>query len=396
MSHVPRGGPLPHRWLKLTVAGVFLASLVGLLVLWPRGRLDVGEARELLGRGDLVRGTVESLEEGPCQVAVPGQTPVPMCVRASVRLDEGPDEGTVVPLELSTAVGPVDLEVGDGLILERPPASAPDAPYGLYDRVRTPALLWLAILFAGLVLVLGRLRGLGALAGLGVSLFLLMRFALPAILHGSSPLLVAAVTACVTAYVVIYLAHGFGDLTNVALLGTLGGVALALLLGALWVPFAELTGLASEAASVVRVVGLDVDLGGLLLAGVVIGALGAIDDVAVTQASAVRELRDSNVNDRDELFAAGMRVGRDHVGSIVNTLVLAYAGASLPLLIVFELSGTPLSQLLTSELVATEIVRTLVGSIGLLAAMPFTTWLAAGVFGNEPVTPEVEVDAAAT
>ena len=176
-----------------------------------------------------------------------------------MRLEEGPDQGSTVPLELSEAVGPVDLEVGDGLILEGPPASAPDAPYGLYDRVRTPALLWLAILFAGLVIVLGRLKGLGALAGLGVSLLLLVWFALPAVLHGSSPLLVAAVTAGATAYVVIFLAHGFGELTDVALLGTLGGVALALLLGALWVPFAELTGLASEGASVVRVLGLDVD-----------------------------------------------------------------------------------------------------------------------------------------
>jgi uncharacterized membrane protein len=242
------------------------------------------------------------------------------------------------------------------------------------------------------VIVLGRLKGLGALAGLGVSLLLLVWFALPAVLHGSSPLLVAAVTAGATAYVVIFLAHGFGELTDVALLGTLGGVALALLLGALWVPFAELTGLASEGASVVRVLGLDVDLGGLLLAGIVIGALGAIDDVAVTQASAVRELRDSDVTGRDELFAAGMRVGRDHVGSIVNTLVLAYAGASLPLLIVFELSGTPISRVLTSELVATEIVRMLVGSIGLLAAMPFTTWLAAEAFGHDRVVADVSAE----
>ncbi len=389
MSH--RHTPGAPRWLRAVVVGIFALVVIGLVALWPRGDLNLGDAEALVSRGNLVRGTVESVDEGPCAAAVPGQEPAPTCVLATVRLEEGPDEGSTVPLELSAEVGPVDLEVGDGLILEGPPASAPDAPYGLYDRVRTPALLWLAILFAGLVIVLGRLKGLGALAGLGVSLLLLVWFALPAILHGSSPLLVAAVTAGATAYVVIFLAHGFGELTDVALLGTLGGVALALLLGALWVPFAELTGLASEGASVVRVLGLDVDLGGLLLAGVVIGALGAIDDVAVTQASAVRELRDSDVTARDDLFAAGMRVGRDHVGSIVNTLVLAYAGASLPLLIVFELSGTPISRVLTSELVATEIVRTLVGSIGLLAAMPFTTWLAAEVFGHEGI--EVDVPA---
>ena len=382
MSDLPRVVPSVRLVLRGIVVGLFAAIVLGLVVLWPRGELDLHQAEVPLTRGEFVRGTVESVDEGPCSAAVPDQDPAPMCVLATVRLEEGPDEGTSVPLELATALGPVDLDVGDGLILEAPPASAPDAPYGLYDRVRTPALLWLTILFVGLVIVIGRLRGLGALVGLGVSLFLLVRFALPAILHGSPPWLVAAVTAGLTAYVVIFLAHGFSDLVDVALLGTLGGVALALLLGTLWVPFAELTGLASEAASIVRVLGLDVDLGGLLLAGVVIGALGAIDDVAVTQASAVRELRASGITDGEQLFAAGMRVGRDHVGSIVNTLVLAYAGASLPLLIVYELSGTPLSQVLTGELVATEIVRALIGSIGLLAAMPFTTWLASMVYGT--------------
>jgi uncharacterized membrane protein len=121
-----------------------------------------------------------------------------------------------------------------------------------------------------------------------------------------------------------------------------------------------------------------------LLAGIVIGALGAIDDVAITQTSAIWEIGAADRElDRRELFRAGMRVGRDHVGSIVNTLALAYAGASLPLLILFQLSRQPLGQLIGSEIVATEIVRTLVGSIGLVAAMPVTTWLAASVAVRE-------------
>jgi uncharacterized membrane protein len=128
---------------------------------------------------------------------------------------------------------------------------------------------------------------------------------------------------------------------------------------------------------------VDVDLAGLLTAGIVIGALGAIDDIAVTQASTVWELREAHPGlGARELFRSGMRVGRDHVGSIVNTLALAYAGASLPLLILFELSELSLGHLVSTEVVATEIVRTLVGSIGLVAAVPATTWLAARTAGH--------------
>jgi len=147
---------------------------------------------------------------------------------------------------------------------------------------------------------------------------------------------------------------------------------------------------------VITALGTDIDLAGLLLAGIVIGALGAIDDVAVTQASAVWELREADPGlDARSLFRAGMRVGRDHVGSIVNTLALAYAGASLPLLIIFQLSELPLGRLLGAEVVATEIVRTLVGSIGLIAAMPVTTWLASRVAAPVPLLrrdPEVVRD----
>jgi uncharacterized membrane protein len=168
------------------------------------------------------------------------------------------------------------------------------------------------------------------------------------------------------------------------LIGTLSGVAVTLTLSLIWQPLARLAGLGTEGSYVISAIGAEIDLAGLLLAGFVIGALGAIDDVAVTQASAVWELRDADPElGSQQLFRAGLRVGRHHVGSIVNTLALAYAGASLPLLIIFQLSELPLGRLIGSEVVATEIVRTLVGSIGLVAAMPVTTWLAARVAARE-------------
>jgi uncharacterized membrane protein len=151
----------------------------------------------------------------------------------------------------------------------------------------------------------------------------------------------------------------------------------------LWRPLTHLVGLGTEGAYVIAAIGVDVDLAGLLTAGIVIGALGAIDDIAVTQASTVWELREAHPGlGARELFRSGMRVGRDHVGSIVNTLALAYAGASLPLLILFELSELSLGHLVSTAVVATEIVRTLVGSIGLVAAVPATTWLAARTAGH--------------
>jgi uncharacterized membrane protein len=304
----------------------------------------------------------------------------------SFELREGSEAGRTVSIDV-TEVGPslvTDIEPGDEVVLERLTTDVPGAPYALYDRERTPSLVWLALAFSVLVVLLGRLRGFAALVGLGFSLLLLLRFVLPAILEGHSPTIVACVGAGVIAYAVIYLAHGVSVHTTVAVLGTLAGLALAAVLSLAWVPLAELTGLVSETAYVVQVTGAQVDPSGLLLAGIVIGALGAIDDVSVTQASAVWEIREADPSGGGRgLFRAGMRVGRDHVGSIVNTLALAYVGASLPLLIVFQLSDLPFDRVLGSEIVATEIVRALVGSIGLVASMPITTWLAAKVAATE-------------
>jgi uncharacterized membrane protein len=302
-------------------------------------------------------------------------------------IEQGPDDGETVVIEfpdLSTAPA---LQVGETVLLEHPPEDVPGAPYGFYDRIRAPSLFTLALIFSVLVVLLGRLRGFASLIGLAMSIAILLTFVIPAILEGTSPVLVASVGAGAIGFIVLYLAHGFSGLTSVAVLGTLSGVAITLVLSLIWTPVAKLTGLASESAIVVQAVGADIDLAGLLLAGIVIGALGAIDDVAVTQASTVWELRSADPElSSTRLFRAGMRVGRDHVGSIVNTLALAYAGASLPLLILFQLSEQPLGQLVGSEIVATEIVRTLIGSIGLVAAMPVTTWLAAFVVAREAPT----------
>jgi uncharacterized membrane protein len=367
------------------MAGLGAAALVAaLVVLWPAG--NAPPASEPLARGDLVSAVVVGVDENGCAPELRSDPQI-VCERVSFMLAEGPESGRTVSLDIADVVATLDVREGDRVLLEHLTTDVPGEPYALYDFDRTSSLGWLVFLFAALVVLLGRLRGLAALVGLGLSLLLLLRFALPAILEGTSPPLVACVAAGIIAYGVIYLAHGFTLRTTVALLGTLAGLVLAVGLSLLWVPLSQLTGLVSETSYVIQATGVSVDPAGLLLAGIVIGALGAIDDVSVTQASAVWELHDADPAARGrELFRAGMRIGRDHVGSIVNTLALAYVGASLPLLIVFELSELPFERIVGSEIVAAEIVRAVIGSIGLVACMPITTWLAARVAWREPVS----------
>jgi hypothetical protein len=217
------------------------------------------------------------------------------------------------------------------------------------------------------VLALGRWRGLAALAALGLSFVVLLLFVLPAILAGHNPLWVAVVGACLIMFVVLYLTHGPSARTSTAVLGTLVSLLLIGGLSAAFTTLARLTGLDDTTSALIGALGTGVDARGLLLAGVVIGALGVLDDVTVTQTSAVWELHGANpALGARGLFTAAMRIGRDHVSSAVNTLVLAYAGASLPLMLIFSVSGRGLGDVVTTQEVATEIVRTLVGRIGLV------------------------------
>ena len=194
--------------------------------------------------------------------------------------------------------------------------------------------------------------------------------------------------SCATiAYIALYLAHGFNTLTTVALLGTLAALALTIAFSAIFTALCHFSGFATEEALVLGQLAQGVDITGLFLAGVVIGALGALDDVTVTQAAAIADIAaDPDMKTR-RLYQSGLRIGRDHIASTTNTLALAYAGAALPLLLLLVLSSQSLGTAANSEVVATEIVRTLVGSIGLVAAVPITTWLAVRVISSPPTRP---------
>jgi uncharacterized membrane protein len=252
-----------------------------------------------------------------------------------------------------------------------------ESTYQFADFQRRPVLLILFLVLAAAVIAVGRRKGLLALAGLVISGAILLLFVVQGIVAGGSPLPIGVVGAAAIALVTLYLAHGFNVESSVALLGVIGAVLLTAALSAITLAVANVTGFSSEETSLLTLFE-DIQVTGLLLAGVVLGAAGALDDVAVTQAATVRELRAANPSlGASELFRRGMSVGRDHIASTINTLFLAYAGASLPLLVLFVLSEQSLGAVANSEVVSIEIMRTIIGSIGLVATVPFTTWLAA-------------------
>lgn len=335
---------------------------------------------------ELVDASVTGVDRRPCAGTEEDQGVI--CQATTVRLSNGAEAGRTVQFEVSEGPGSPRLRTGDRIVVGRVGGTDDGRVAGEGDgdswyfadyQRRTPLLL-LSVCFALAVVGLARWRGLLALAGLGISLVVLVRFVLPAILGGANPVWVAVVGSATIMFVTLYLAHGPNARTTTAVLGTLGSLLLTGLLAWAFVEAARLTGFASEEAGFLQVAVERVSLRGLLLGGIVIGSLGVLDDVTVTQASAVWELHQANpAYGFRRLFSAGLRIGRDHIASTVNTLVLAYAGASLPLLVLFTLANRNLSDVLTGELLATEVVRTLVGSIGLVAAVPLTTALAAFV-----------------
>ena len=393
-THAHHGGQLAidpklGRRLNITAVVLAIATIIGLVVLWPAPS-EPAEFGSLGIADDYFDATITRVEnftcpgeessdgateEGDSAFGGPG-----VCQNVVFELTDGPDAGEERSVELFD-VGPYpQIAVGDKVVVPYLEDALPAFQYSQsFEREREWPMIVLAGMFALLVVIQGRLRGLAALAGLAASFGVILLFVLPALVQGRAPVPVAMVAASLVAFLALYLAHGVNPLTTVALLGTLASL---LVVGGLSWWFTRLTVLSGidEDAQFIRAFGGDLDFRGLLLAGMIIGALGALDDMTVTQSSVVAELRAANPDmGFSELFRAASRVGRDHISSTVNTLALAYAGAALPLLLVFVGSQVPLSRVLASEVVATEIVRTLVGSIGLVASVPLTTALAARI-----------------
>jgi uncharacterized membrane protein len=377
-----RASPQIRRALLIAVVPFIILTLIGLVILWPGD--PPGQIGGDFASPERAGATVTNVEEAECE-AIPGQESS-RCAEVTARIDKGDQAGTDVSFEIVETSQARQITVGDKIFVGRSLNDPNEDRYFFIDYQRGIPLLALGILFAVVVVALSRLRGFAALVGLGISLFVLLAFVLPAILEGKSPIAVAAVGSAAIMFAALYMAHGINVRTTTAVLGTLASLLLTCLLAAYFLDIVSFTGFGSEEAVFLQVSAAQVNLQGLIFAGVIIGTLGVLDDVTVTQASAVWEIHYANPRySARQLYSSALRIGRDHIASTVNTLVLAYAGASLPLLILFTLADVPLTQTLTSEVVAQEIVRTLVGSIGLVASVPITTGLAAMVVSRDEV-----------
>lgn len=288
----------------------------------------------------------------------------------------------------STATNYLPFAPGEKVILAPSTLSGyAGQEYFITDRFRLPALLFIILIFAAVAIIFGRKRGLTSIVGLGASVVILGWYIVPQILHGADPLAVCIIGAAAIAIISLYLAHGFNKRTSVAVAGTLVTLGLSALVGVFSVSIAHLVGLASEESFYLHVgKNIILNLRGILLGGIVIGALGVLDDVTIGQSTAVAELKDANAAfDFGELYRRGMAIGREHIASLVNTLFLAYAGVALPVILYLAAfqAQFPLWLTLNGEPIAEEIVRTMVGSIGIILAVPITTALAAWAFGRK-------------
>lgn len=397
-------GPLAAKVVVGLLIACGLATLLGAVLLWPTGqRADIPLPFQNAAGGAVTTeaGHVLSSDTGACGSSAAGAVltadPPPaqgegmsaQCVHTMVAIDSGPNRGANTLLEFSQGPGQPNLTVGDDIRISRQVDDAGTTTYAFYDYERTWPLSALAAVFALVIIAVARWRGLRALVGIGVAFGVLVVFLLPALRDGAPAVPVAVVASAAILYAVIYLAHGVSLRTSAALLGTLASLLLAAVLSWGAIELAHLTGLSEDQNNEVAAYLGNVSITGLLLAGFIIGSLGVLNDVTVTQASTAFELAALGDNvSRREVFVGAMRVGRDHIASTVYTLVLAYAGSALPLLLLFSVANRSLGDVLTSESVAIEISRSAVGGIALALSVPLTTGIAALLAtANAPTTP---------
>jgi uncharacterized membrane protein len=377
--------PLPRAVLLALLAAVAVVAVAGVVLLWP----DAGKVDDLKGSvGFATKGTTfpsATIDEvqPACPRAGPDEeadTSKP-CGQIKATVDDGADKGTKVTVGVPPEVSDAGLHQGDHLILIRSPA--PDdqpATLNYYEIERATSLWLVAGLFVVVVVAVARLRGLMALVGLGVAGVVVGGFVIPALLTGRPAVPVALVASAVIMYVVLYTTHGISLRTSAALAGTLTGMALTAGIGWWSVGSAHLTGVVDDGGRILSTFAGEISLQELLVAAVIISGLGVLNDVTITQASVVWELRGASPTmNRRLLFASAMRIGRDHIASTIYTIVFAYAGTALTLLLAVSLYDRSWLDLLGTEEIAEELVRSFASSIGLVLAVPATTAIAVAV-----------------
>lgn len=310
--------------------------------------------------------------------------------RVKIRITKGVDRGIEVSADNNIPSNdPIGftLEVGDKVVVAKNYA-VDGTHYYATDLSRTRPLAVITAIFIILVIALGRFRGFMSLIGLGLSIGVIILFIIPRIAAGNHPAMIAAMGAVMIMVPTLYLAHGFRARTTIALIGTLITLIIAVILDVSFVRYTNLLGFSEEAAFFLQLRGgVPIDIVGVLIGGIIIGTLGVLDDITTAQSAVIHELHEANPSlSTFELYRRGLSVGREHIASLVNTLALAYAGAALPILLLLFINRIqPLWVVLNNEDIAEEIVRTIVGSVTLILAVPITTGLAALYFGKRRV-----------
>jgi uncharacterized membrane protein len=321
---------------------------------------------------------VEIVSEKERAIMGTGATALVQEVRAKVQTGER--SGSVIEFENDLVV----LKPGDEVFLNRLLTINGDEYYVFKDVDRRGALILLAVLFFAVLVVFAGKQGLRAFGSLVVSIAAILFILVPLLLAGHHPVLTSLGVASLVLAIVLFGTHGINARSTIAFVGTVSAVAVTSAIAMVWVSFARLTGFGSDVSVYLNFnTGGTLDFAGLLLGAIIIGILGVLDDVSITQSSVVQELKAANTTlTMRELYTRASRVGKDHVGSLVNTLALAYVGVSLPLVLLMAGVDTSLGFILNQEIVAAELVRIIVSSIGLILVVPLTTLAAAWWFAS--------------
>lgn len=366
-----------------------ILTLAGLLWLWPTPseiRAGIPQVESLENVQDL-NGTIAAIDDG-CTGQFTSSYGEVVCLVFTVDVVDGPEAGSQQTLEVAGPPTQSGLRVGDEIQLTR--IDTGDGPmYSYKDIDRTPVFIVLGILFVLAVMAVARWKGLFALLGLVFAGFVLIGFIIPGILLGKPGIAVALVGSTAIMFVVLYVAHGISIRTSTALAGTMLGLAVTAGLGAISVQAARLAGFSDERDMDLQQLAGNINFQDLLIAAIIIGGLGVLNDTTITQSSAVFELRAAAPNlSRREIFASGMRIGRDHIASTIYTIVFAYAGSALVIIMLLYFTSDGLLSTLNQEMFASEIIRTLGSAIGLILSVPITTAIAAATVGPAKDLPQ--------
>lgn len=381
---------------------VAVFTIAGLLFYWPSNseeHVRTDQSTFSVPGLEIPTAVVTEVTQVNCD-GIAGQSSDPtreqVCGNAKVRILEGPEKGQVVEdITMTAPVYASGVTEGTKVTVFRVPVEGGPPQYSFADFERTTPLVVLTLIFAVIVVVIARWRGFASLLGLAFAAFIMVQFMFPALISGSNPLWIGLIGSSAIMFVVLYLAHGFTAKTTTALLGTLFGLFFSAGLGFVATKWAHLSGAGAEDDVILSTSAPDLHLSSVVICGVIIASLGVLNDITITQASAVWELATDGKPDAKRLYRRAMRIGRDHIASTVYTIAFAATGASLAVMLLLSVYQRPVWEVIQTETFAAEIVRTLVGSIALMLAVPVTTAIGvAAVTATNRDRREIDIDKA--